>query len=552
MKRMLPVVIICLLVTALPGYGSEKKLPVIDGKVAVATVNGEPVSVEQVKGAIAAAHANRAEADKAGAIDYSAIVKRLVNTRLITIEARNMGLDELVEIRERVESYSRETLRTLLLLEQVKDAKADEDEVERLYQEMVKEWKITSIKFGTEDGAKKFEEALKSGTDFDDAVKKAMAEGLAQEADRGKYLKDRELTGPIARLVSQMEVGSASPIVSIGKQGFIVFRLEGWRIPDEEDRQAMKEAERQALNQKRVEIARAYYLDLRERSVKVDENLLAALDFDSSMEGFEKLLKDKRVIAEINGEKPITVGDLGEALDKKFYHGIERAIETKIINKRKKPVLDSMIEKKLLLKEARKQNIDKTQEYIDRVQEYERSLMFGAFVNKVIIPDIKLDIKTLKEYYEDNVEEYTLPKMVRIKSIAFAEKSEAVNSLNKLRQGTDFNWLRATADGQLNDKSPGILKFEGKLLTVSSLPEAMRRTLSEVKPGDFRLYESPEGRYYVLYVYEVILPELQPFEEVKKEITKKVFDEKVKKAVEDYAERLKEYYPVKIYAKDVH
>jgi hypothetical protein len=30
-----------------------------------------------------------------------------------------------------------------------------------------------------------------------------------------------------------------------------------------------------------------------------------------------------------------------------------------------------------------------------------------------------------------------------------------------------------------------------------------------------------------------------------------VYEDKVRKAVEDYAERLKEYYPVKIYAKDL-
>jgi hypothetical protein len=275
------------------------------------------------------------------------------------------------------------------------------------------------------------------------------------------------------------------------------------------------------------------------------------LDYEASVEGFEKLLKDKRVVAEIKGEKAITVGDLAEALKQKFYHGIERAIEEKKVNKRKSDLLDSMIEKRLLLNEAMQQKIDKTEEYIDRMREYELSLIFGEFINKVIIPDIKLDLKELKAYYEDNREEYTLPQMVRIKSIAFAEKSEAVNALNKLRQGTDFNWLSSTAEGQLTNKGQGIFQFEGKLLTVRSLPEGMRQALSQVKLGDYRLYESPEDRYYVLYVYHVVPSELQPFDKVKGEVAKKVFNDKVSKAIEEYAERLKEYYPVKIYAEDL-
>jgi len=552
MKKVALFTVVCLSLAAGRLVAAAEKLPVIDGKAAVATVNGEAITAEELESAIAAAHATRAETEKAGQIDYTATINRLINTRLIAIEARNMGLDELVEFRERVEVYSKDTLRILLLEGQVKDVKADQSEVERLYKEIVKEWKITSVRFDKEESAKQLKAALDTGKDFDEEVTKAMEEGLAKEADWGEYLKDRELTGPIARLVSHMEVGSVSPIVSIGKKGFIIFRLEGMRVPEEENREARKEAKQLALNQKKVETARAYYQELRERYVRIDEDLLAALDYESPEPGFEKLLKDNRIIAEITEEKPITVGDLGDALKRKFYHGVERAIESKKINMRKKEILESMIEKKILLKEALKQNIDKTEHYIDRVREYERSLVFGAFVNKVIVPDVSLDMKELKKYYEDNREDYTLPQMVRVKSIVFAEKSKALDALDKLRQGTDFNWLSSTAEGQVDKKDGGVLNFEGQLLTVRSLPEDMRQVLSQVKPGDFRLYESPEDRYYVLYVYDLVPSELQPFENVKDKIAKKVFGDKVKKAVEDYAEKLKEYYPVKIYAKELH
>ena len=140
---------------------------------------------------------------------------------------------------------------------------------------------------------------------------------------------------------------------------------------------------------------------------------------------------------------------------------------------------------------------------------------------------------------------------MRIKTLVFRTRTDAVSALEKLTKGTDFNWLSSTAEDQVDNNGPGVLKFRGNLLTVSSLPEAMRQVLSQVKPGDFRLYESSEDRYYVLYVYHVTPAELQPFDRVKEEIAKKVFDDKVKKAVEDYAEKLREYYPVKIYAEDL-
>jgi hypothetical protein len=89
------------------------------------------------------------------------------------------------------------------------------------------------------------------------------------------------------------------------------------------------------------------------------------------------------------------------------------------------------------------------------------------------------------------------------------------------------------------------------LLILSSMPEGMQKVVSGAKLGDFILYSSPEGHFYVLYIYHVVAPELRPFDDVKKGIAKKVYNDKINKAVEDYADKLKEYYPVKIYRKDL-
>ena len=72
----------------------------------------------------------------------------MINTRLVVLEARNIGLDELPEIKKMVADYSRDTLMELLIEGYVKDIKADQDEVEKIYQEMVKEWQISSVRFG--------------------------------------------------------------------------------------------------------------------------------------------------------------------------------------------------------------------------------------------------------------------------------------------------------------------------------------------------------------------------------------------------------------------
>ena len=533
------------------GLASDEKLPVIDGKKTVATVNEEPISLEELNKAIATSHATQPRGEKAGRINYSDIMDRLINTRLILLEARNMGLDELPEIKERVAKFSREALIELLLIFYVKDIKADAEEVERLYKNIVKEWKLKSIRFKKEKDAKEVESQLKAGVDFDGVVKKAVEWGTAEADVDGVYLKTEDLAVPVAAMVSKMEVGSTSPLLTIGKKGFIIFKLEDIRYPEEVDPAARQQARRQALDQKKVAAARDYYSQLKQRYAKVDESLLDQLDYESREPGFEKLLQDKRVLVTIKNEKPITVGDFTTDIKNEFYHGIELAIEAKRINKKKTVILEDRLQRKLLLQEALRQGIDKKDAYRQKVKEYENSVIFGMFIQKAVAPDIQLTREELKTYYKEHAQEYTDPEMMRIKSLVFSQRSDAVETIDKLKKGTDFNWLGANAEGQVDPNTKGLLKLEGKPITVRSLPEKFKKALSGSRAGDFRLYESPESHFYVLYVFDILPARQKPFEAVSQEIAKAVYKEKTRQMVELWAAQLRDYYPVEIYRADL-
>jgi hypothetical protein len=470
---------------------------------------------------------------------------------LIVLEAKNMGLDELPEIQKLVDSYSRETLMELLLEFHVRDITVDEKAVQEVYREMVREWQIKSMRFKRKETAKMIESQLAGGADFDWTVQKAVADGLAEGSLKADYIKDRDLLPPIAQLVATMPMGAVSPVVTLGLNKFIIFKLEGLRLPEDEDPAARDSARREALNRKRVAAAGIYYRALKEKYVKLDQKLLDELDFESKAPGFENLLQDQRIIAEIKGEKPITVADLAQAIKKKFYHGIKLAIEGKRVNKKKIEIFEDMLQRRVLHKEALKQGLDQTNEYAERVKDYENSVIFGTFIKKVVAPEIKLEIKELQAYYKENPAEFASPQMMRIKSLVFRQRQDAVAAINKLQKGTDFKWLGANADGQVAPDTKGLLKFEGKLVTLTSLPEDIQQAVAGVVAGDFRLYADARSNFYVLHVYQVVAPKQEPFEGVSKEIAEKVYNQKLTKTVEFWADQLREYYPVEIYRADL-
>ena len=540
------IVLVIFLVIEATVYAADQKFPVINGKKTVAMINDEPITLDEFNLEVSSLRASKsAEGKKDG---DSELLRRLINTKLIIQEARKIGLDELDEVKNMVDVFSRVTLRELLAERQLKDVKADPKEVEKIYKESVKEWKIKSVLFEKEDAAKKMEEEIKEGRSFGEVAQKAVSDGTAKGGAESTYMGRKELLPGVAEAVSKTSVGSVSSIIPVGS-GFAILKVEDTRYP--ENPEAKEIAKRQALTLKKRGVLENYNNALIKKYVKLNKKVLDEIDFEAKEPGFQELLEDKRVIAEIQGENPITVGDLTDGVRQQLYHGVERAIESKRLNERKTSVLDEMLYKRVFRKEALRLGIDKTKVYKNRVKEYENSVIFGAFIQKAVRPDIKLKEEELKAYYNDHVKEYTMPEMIKINSLVFAKREFAEKTLEKLRKGTDFQWLMENAEGQVDkSNSKDVLNFEGKFLTANDLPEGVRKSISGAKPGDFRLYESPEGYFYAVTIQDVIPAKPQPYAETREAIAKILYNEKLNKAVEEWAEKLRAVSDVKVYLKE--
>jgi parvulin-like peptidyl-prolyl isomerase len=549
MRRGLRILIaaVCILSAGLSGgLAVGQDLPVVKGKKIVASVDGDPITLDTLNQEIALAKrtmALGAAFDKKAELD---LLKRLISIRLIIQEAKNIGLDKLSDIKQMVDAFSREALRGELAAKVTKDVKADEQEVERLYKASVKEWKVSAVLCEKEEDAKQMEKELQSGRDFSEVAKEFAAAQKAKPGEDGVYLKAKDADSQFEKILSAMAVGSVSPSIQT-KSGYVFVRLEDVRIA--EDPEEREKVRQELLTNGRKESLKAFDEALKKKSVKIYRDVLASVDYEAPKPSFEALLKDARVVAEIKGEKPITVGEMTEEMKFQFYHGVEAAAERKKLNARKDQVLEGMLHRKLFRKEALRQGLDKTESYKNKVREYETGLLFGAFMNKVIDPEVKLKEDEVKVYYNDHLKEYTTPEMMRIQGLVFAKRGDAENAVEKLKEGAEFQWLSAHAEGQVDKDSKGVLPFEGKLITTADLPEGARKAIAGARTGDVRLYASPEGHFYAMAIQDVVPPKPQPYEEARKSIAEKIFAEKEKKALEEYADKLRSVSDVKVYLK---
>ncbi|MBI2216919.1 MAG: peptidyl-prolyl cis-trans isomerase [Candidatus Rokubacteria bacterium] len=534
------------LVVLTAATSAAQGLPVFKGKTIVAMVQGEPITLDELNRQVAAMKRDRAPGAAADRRAELALLDRMVYALLITQEARRMGFDRLPELRKMLDSHARVALRQELVDWIVKDVQADAKQVEERYRASVREWTVSAALFDDEKHAEAMAAEVSAGRDFGDVARTYLAAGKAAKVDVGLALKRQVMDPAIGNAVATMAVGSISPVIAT-KSGFVLVRLDDVRYPD--DAAARAAAEDAVLLDQRKEAVAAFDRALKQKYVKIHGQVLESLDYEAPTPGIEALMKDHRALADIRGEKPITVGDLTEELKFTFFHGTAMAIERKTLNARKTQLLDGMLHRRVFRKEALRLKLDRTDTYKARLKDYEQSVLFDLVVRKAIAPDVKLDEKQLEAYYDRHRNDYSRPEMMRIKSLVFGTRPDAERTLESLRTGADFQWVAGRADGQLPPGTKGVHVFDGKPIMTAELPEGVRKAVAGAKAGDARLYASPESHFYVLAVQQVVAASPQPYEEVRAEIVERVWKVELEKAVKAYAEKLMSLSDVEIYLK---
>ena len=516
----------------------------------VASIEDETITLDELNNTLASIHSSAAEGMSAGKKDFMSVLNRLINSRLIPMEAENMGLGDLPKIKKAIEDFKSESIKDELKQQQILDLKPDDSTVDRYYKDIVKEWKIKSVRFDKDADAKELLKNVQSGGgNFDELTDKLIADKKVQGSKEAEFIKPKDLLPQVAAFLSKAKIGDVSPVIQVGP-AFTVLKLEDIRYPSG-NKDAMAEAGQHALELKQLKTLNDYNEALTKKYVKINQKLLKKLDFEAKKPGIAKLAKDKRVIATIKGDKAITVADLVENLKASFFHGIDEAIRQKKVNAQKLPVLQNMLYYKVYPMEADRLGIAKTDSYKNKVRNFKHSILFGAFIEKVVAPDVKMTDDDVKAYYTEHVGDYSYPEMMLIKSIVFVKKADAESAIDKLRKGTEFEWLKANADGLAPKDSPGIQTFPDNLMVTRSFSEKIQEAVAGAKSGDVRFYETPDGYFYALLVKEVVPAKPQPLEEVKKAIEKKLFNIKLNKAVEDWGTKLRNAYKVRIYVTEL-
>jgi hypothetical protein len=340
-----------------------------------------------------------------------------------------------------------------------------------------------------------------------------------------------------------MKVGAVSAPVKV-QNGFAVMKLEAVRYP--EDPKERESATEQALSAAKKVALKKFYDGLVKRYAHTDEALFKRLDFEAAKPGLAALKKDQRVLSRIEGGKPITVAELAASVEQAFFHGVEGAIKEKKVNREKPKIFDGLLSERVVPLEVKRLQLEDTPEFKERFADQETSLLFAKFIEKAVLPTLKMGEPELQRYYSEHKKEYSYPTFYKLESVTFSSLKGAEGAIKQLRGGTDFKWLNANAEGQVKqgDRKLGV---EGTL-SANGLPKELAALLANAKKDDYRLYaDDANKQYYAVHVIDVIGAKEQPFSEVKEKVQQALFQESLTAAVKGWSEKVRGGSQVKIF-----
>jgi parvulin-like peptidyl-prolyl isomerase len=211
----------------------------------------------------------------------------------------------------------------------------------------------------------------------------------------------------------------------------------------------------------------------------------------------------------------------------------------------KKQFLEELIAKELIYKDAKNKGITSTKEYKEQLEKIVESIKKDLAIKlwqKKQFESIKISQKELRDYYNNNKQEFMQKEQVHARHILLKTKEEAKKIIDELKslsgaalQNKFIELAKSKSTGP-SAQNGGDLGFFGKGQMV---PEFEQAAFS-LKAGS--ITKEPvktQFGYHVIYVEEKKNASTQPFDEVKPYIEQRLKMEKFKQVMQERLQELK-------------
>jgi len=246
--------------------------------------------------------------------------------------------------------------------------------------------------------------------------------------------------------------------------------------------------------------------------------------------GAKEEKKSGPVLAEVNGST-ITGSDFNKEVEAlpPYLKPMAETVEGK------KELLDTMVVRELILQQAKKDGIDKSQAVADKLEELKNRIIVEAFLKKKVEEQAKIGDAELQDFYNKNKEKFRTGEQVRASHILVKTEPEAQEILKQLKAGGNFEELAKKQSIDAAAAKGGDLGWFGK---GSMLPEFENAVFGLKEGATSGIVQTKYG-YHIIKLTGKRPAGVRPLDEVKEQIKAAILPEKQQEVFKKLKEDLK-------------
>jgi peptidyl-prolyl cis-trans isomerase C len=208
----------------------------------------------------------------------------------------------------------------------------------------------------------------------------------------------------------------------------------------------------------------------------------------------------------------------------------------------KKAILEGLINREIIYKEAVKRGINKDAEVKRKLEDIEKELVISTFIQREFGDRLMVEDKEVQDYYNTHINEFKNREEIRISQIVVLEEKYAKDILGKLREGKDFGALAAEHS---IDKPSALRKGDVGYYTYKMLPSEIRDSVFGMRIGEISgPYKMPGG--HEIYKITDRRTVSYSFEQVKNPIKLQLIDQKIQDSLKTLLDSLKKDMKIQI------
>jgi hypothetical protein len=448
---------------------------------------------------------------------------------LLAREGERMELDETPSFQRATRVFIQS--RALLMLKQ--DAvdsqiKITDEDMKAYYEEKyLPRWLVQRLEFGSDEAALKAWQELSDKTlTVDELLTREPGQGGPQS--RGEnWLRPSSIDPGWAEIFKKLAVGGVVNPEEHG-EGPTLYHLKEIKGGDEEDFAKLKEEIKQDFwKAKEDELTLSLLQDLKKKyQVEIDKERLAALEINAA----DETLTDAVVIS--SSQQNVTekqfMAVVRRLMDSRPY-AAHAANDEEQATSLKEETVNNILAQSLTNWEALDRHYEEKEPFKWEYQFNRNHRLILALEELILLPEARATEEEIKQHYEENIERYSQPTLVKIRII------------DDTQGPIDQVWADVVVGTKFTD---AVSKYFERSYPVQEVPAnhldpEFKTVVDKLAVGETSPIFTAEGKRVIVHLVERTPSYPLPLERVKESIRSRIVKEKMEKARKDYLDRIK-------------